>query len=178
MTPRATSAKKRKRGGRRIHLGRLALVVVILGAVIAIPVGFISRCSGAHETTVEDVAREIDSQIERESAEPVAVEHVVEDHVAPEPMPTEVEVEEVAAVVPVKEEHAPEVEAADVPMISPHEAGERDAARVLRFAPGSMDRQNALLLIHSRESKLRAAGYNISADRYIKAVRDRLAGEL
>lgn len=168
MTGKPALTKKRK-PGRRIHFGRLALVLVIFGAIIAIPTAFISRCNRENsETTADDIDSEIDSQIEREAPEPVAAE----------PLQAEVEEEQVIEeVVPVKEEQVPEVEPVYVPKISPHEAGERDAARALNYAPGSMERQNALLLIHSRESKLRAAGYNISADRYIKAVRDRLAGE-
>lgn len=47
------------------------------------------------------------------------------------------------------------------------EAGRRDAERVLHTADGSMDRDAALLYIHSRASALRLNGYESAADDYM-----------
>lgn len=51
------------------------------------------------------------------------------------------------------------------------EAGRRDAEKVLHTAPGSMERDNALLFIKARENELRSEGYGHAADDYIDAAR-------
>lgn len=52
------------------------------------------------------------------------------------------------------------------------EAARRDAAKVLDTAPGSMQRDEALLSIKATESKLRQSGYGHAADDYIGTVRE------
>lgn len=54
------------------------------------------------------------------------------------------------------------------------EAGRRDAMKVMQTAPGSMERDGALLFIKSREYRLRSAGYGHAADDYINAANDYL----
>ena len=54
------------------------------------------------------------------------------------------------------------------------QSGQRDAAKAESTAPGSMERQQVLLEIKTRESALRAKGYNRAADDYIKAANDYL----
>lgn len=54
------------------------------------------------------------------------------------------------------------------------QSGQRDAAKAESTAPGSMERQRVLLEIKTRESALRAKGYNRAADDYIKAANDYL----
>lgn len=62
-------------------------------------------------------------------------------------------------------------------IISPEEAGRRDAAEALRYPPESMARQNVLLRIHAREWELRESGYPHSADTYITTVRQQLGNK-
>lgn len=50
-------------------------------------------------------------------------------------------------------------------------AAKKDVERVLNTAPGSMERDNALLYIRSREQKLRSNGYGHAADDYINTAR-------
>lgn len=52
------------------------------------------------------------------------------------------------------------------------EAGREDAKRVLMTAPESMERDNSLLYIKSRESRLRMSGYSHAADDYINSATD------
>lgn len=58
------------------------------------------------------------------------------------------------------------------PIPSAIEAGREDAKRVLLTEPESMERDNALLYIKSRESRLRMSGYSHAADDYINAAND------
>lgn len=51
------------------------------------------------------------------------------------------------------------------------EAGRRDAEKVLDTAPGSMQRDDALLFIRAREQELRSNGHGHAADDYIEAAR-------
>ena len=51
-------------------------------------------------------------------------------------------------------------------------AGKADAEKVALTSPGSMQRQQALLFIHSRHSRMLQAGYNHAADDYISSVND------
>lgn len=50
-------------------------------------------------------------------------------------------------------------------------AGRRDAEKVLDTAPGSMERDGALLFIRAREHELRKNGHGHAADDYIDAAR-------
>lgn len=58
------------------------------------------------------------------------------------------------------------------PIPSAIEAGREDAKRVLLTEPESMERDNALLYIKSRESRLRMSGYSHAADDYINSAND------
>lgn len=60
------------------------------------------------------------------------------------------------------------------PVTEAIEAGRADAVRVLKTAPGSMERDNSLLFIRSRETALRSAGYGHAADDYINAANEYL----
>ena len=51
------------------------------------------------------------------------------------------------------------------------EAGANDANKALETAPGSMDRDNALLEIRAREHQLRSKGHGHAADKYIESAR-------
>lgn len=55
------------------------------------------------------------------------------------------------------------------------EAGRADAQKVLHTHPGSMERDEALLFIRSREQSLRSNGHGHAADDYINAARQTLA---
>ncbi|MDE6333702.1 MAG: hypothetical protein K2L77_03545, partial [Muribaculaceae bacterium] len=52
--------------------------------------------------------------------------------------------------------------------------GREDARKVMQTAPQSMEREEALLFIRSRENELRKAGYAHAADDYIEAAVDEL----
>lgn len=54
------------------------------------------------------------------------------------------------------------------------EAGRRDAEKVLHTAPGSMERDEALLYIKSVEHRLRSSGFGHAADDYITSARSYL----
>ena len=54
------------------------------------------------------------------------------------------------------------------------EAGRNDAKAVVSTAPGSMEREKALLIIKSHESRLRMAGYPRAANDYINAATEHL----
>jgi len=58
------------------------------------------------------------------------------------------------------------------------EAGHRDAEIALSAAPGSMERQDALLDIRARETELRDNGHAHAADDYINAAADYLKDKL
>lgn len=53
-------------------------------------------------------------------------------------------------------------------------AGREDARKVFETAPGSMERQNALLYIKSRETDIRRAGYPHAAADYLHAAQQEL----
>lgn len=53
-------------------------------------------------------------------------------------------------------------------------AGRADARKVMETAPLSMEREDALLFIRSRENALREAGYAHAADDYINAAKEEL----
>ena len=53
-------------------------------------------------------------------------------------------------------------------------AGREDARMVMATAPQSMEREQAMLFIRSRENELRKAGYAHAADDYINAANDEL----
>lgn len=52
------------------------------------------------------------------------------------------------------------------------EAGKTDAMKAVNAAPGSMERDEALLYIKSREFRLRNSGYGHAADDYINTAED------
>lgn len=54
------------------------------------------------------------------------------------------------------------------------EAGRNDAKAVVSTSPGSMEREKALLIIKSHESRLRMAGYTHAANDYINAATELL----
>lgn len=117
---RAAGARRagRKKVRRRIHRGRLAILLTIFVVVILLIMTALSRCSSSAGTEFRSVGQ----------------------HRAPSP-------EAVAAA-------------------------KADAAKVLDTAPGSMERQEALLFIHARHSRLEQAGYRHAADDYISTAAD------
>lgn len=117
QAPRRPRKKKVKR---RIHRGRLALVLSIFAFIVILIMAILSRCSGGAGTAFRGGG---DFRT---------------------PIPTAIE------------------------------AGRADAMKVLDTAPGSMERDNALLYIKSRESRLRRAGYSHAADDYINSAKEYL----
>lgn len=111
--------KPRRRVKRRIHRGRMALIVSVLAVIVIAVMVCVSRCSSNNEIfrSGGDFRRPVPEAIE---------------------------------------------------------AGRADAVKVLRTAPGSMEREDALLFIRSRESRLRMAGHGHAADDYINAANDYL----
>lgn len=114
----ATGRKPRRKGGRRLHRGRVALVLSVLAIIVILIMVCVSRCSGGDGV------------------------HGCGDFRTPVPEAIE--------------------------------AGRADAVKVLKTAPQSMERDNALLFIRSRESELRSAGYGHAADDYINAANEYL----
>lgn len=110
--------RKHKKSQRRIHRGRLSLVLSFVAIVVVIIMVFLSRYSDDAGTVFRAGA---DFR---------------------KPIPTAIE------------------------------AGKIDAGKVLKTAPGSMERDKALLYIKSKESRLRMSGYSHAADDYIQTAND------
>ena len=123
--PKAKSAKPKgkKKPRRRIHRGRMALVLSILAVIIIVIMYILSRCSN-------DAGNVFRSAGQQRQVIPTAAQ-----------------------------------------------AGREDAMKAVNTAAGSMQRQNALLFIHSRESQMRTAGYNHAADDYITSAREILVSK-
>lgn len=60
------------------------------------------------------------------------------------------------------------------PAVDAVRSGREDARKVMQTAPQSMEREEALLFIRSRENELRRAGYAHAADDYINAAVEEL----
>jgi hypothetical protein len=58
------------------------------------------------------------------------------------------------------------------------DCGRADALKVIRAKAQSMEREDAILFIRSRESQLRASGYVHAADSYIEAAETMLRDSL
>jgi hypothetical protein len=58
------------------------------------------------------------------------------------------------------------------------DCGKADALKVIKAPSQSMEREDAILFIRSRESQLRAAGYVHAADSYIEAAETMLRDSL
>jgi len=61
-----------------------------------------------------------------------------------------------------------------VPVPEAIKAGREDARKVMSTAPQSMEREEALLFIRSREYEMRQAGHVRAADDYINAAKEEL----
>lgn len=134
-----TTRNKRKKSRRRIHYGRL-MIVLSVPLLLILTIIWLIKGFGAT---------------------------VPEEEYTPEAQVTENNPPVADADECVVTEDSDEI-------ISPVQAGRRDAARALAFPAGSMERQELLLSIYAREWKLRNAGFPHSADDYIKAVRESL----
>lgn len=125
MTPRTQTSRQnkkrpKKKVKRRIHKGRLALVLTVLALIIVGIMSLLSRCSSDAGTVFRaggDFRKPIPEAID---------------------------------------------------------AGHRDAKAVIGTEAGTMERDNAMLKIKARETRLRQAGYNHAADDYINSARDLL----
>lgn len=114
----ATPRQPRRKVRRRLHKGRLALVLTVLAIIIVGIMTLISRCS--------------DGSVVRSAGD------------------------------------------FEIPVTDALKAGREDARKVMSTAPGSMEREEALLFIRSREHALRDAGHAHAADDYINSAKEEL----
>lgn len=145
MTNRRKNTRKCKRRG-SLRLDRLAIVLTPFVLIIGATIFFSLR------SCRDD--RPVDQPAPAQAETPVAAQPASTEPAATTPA---------AASTP-----APQ-------SISVSEAANRDAAAVEITAPRSMERQQALLDIHVRASRLQSAGYIHASDEYLSLVRSRLS---